>query len=185
MCIPLSVLLVWLIVKVSVSSLELNEVNNYFSMRFTLLQSHVLYQWDILLCPNETGNRVITFQIFIYSSKSISSPSRQSPSDTIHLCQRFFQPLKQLLKSISGMAFNTFFDLAFISSIELKLCPRSDLLSLLNSHTSHGAKSGEYTVRNVCNFSIQVYIKFPICLLNLLHLVILVYSGILNFLSVH
>ena len=42
-----------------------------------------------------------------------------------------------------------------------------------------------FTVRNVCNFSIQGYIKFPICLLNLLHLVILVYSGILNFLSVY
>ena len=39
----------------------------------------------------------------------------------------------------------------------------------------------DYTVRNVCNFSIQGYIKFPICLLNLLDLVILVYSGILNF----
>ncbi|KAL6268141.1 hypothetical protein P5V15_001233 [Pogonomyrmex californicus] len=42
------------------------------------------------------------------------------------------------------MAFNTFFVSACISSIDSKRCPQSDLLSLLNSQKSHGAKSGEY-----------------------------------------
>ena len=56
----------------------------------------------------------------------------------------FFQSSKQLLKSISGIALNTFFNSTFISSIESKRCPQSGLLSLLNSHKSHGAKSGKY-----------------------------------------
>ena len=57
--------------------------------------------------------------------------------------------------------------------------------SFIRLFTTPECAAWRYTVRNVCNFSIQGYIKFPICLLNLPHLVILVYSGILNFLSVH
>jgi len=56
----------------------------------------------------------------------------------------FFQSSKQSEKFFSGMAFNTFFDSAFTSSIESKRYPQSGLLSLLNSQKSHGAKSGEY-----------------------------------------
>ena len=87
---------------------------------------------------------VIKWKIFIYLSKSISSPSKQSPPDIMHLCQRFFQSSKHLLNSISGIAFKAFFDSACIFSIVLKRCPRGGLLSLGNSQKSHGAKSGEY-----------------------------------------
>ena len=69
--------------------------------------------------------------------------SNPSP-DTMHLCQRIFQSLKQLLKSISGMAFSSLIDKTCISSIDSKRCPRSDLLNLLNSQKSHRAKSEQY-----------------------------------------
>ena len=89
-------------------------------------------------------NFVIKLKIFIYLSKSISSSSKLSPPDIMHLCQRFFQSLKHLLNSISEIAFKAFFDSACISSIVSKRFPRSGLLSLGNSQKSHGAKSGEY-----------------------------------------
>ena len=64
----------------------------------------------------------------------------------MHLCQRFFQSLKHLLNSISGIAFKAFFDLACTSSILSKRCPQSGLLSLGNSQKSHGAKSANMVV---------------------------------------
>ena len=51
----------------------------------------------------------------------------------MHLNQRFFQSLKHLLNSISGIAFKAFFDSVYISSIVSKRCPQSGLLSLGNS----------------------------------------------------
>ena len=53
--------------------------------------------------------------------------------------------------SISGIAFNAFFDSACISSIVSKWCPRSGFLSLRNSQKSHGAKPGKYGgCRTIC-----------------------------------
>ena len=89
-------------------------------------------------------NFVRKWKIFIYLSKSISSPSKYSPLDIMQSCQRFFQSSKHFLNSISGIAFKAFFDSACISSIVSKRCPRSGLLSLGNSHKWPGAKSGEY-----------------------------------------
>lgn len=36
------------------------------------------------------------------------------------------------------------FDLPIISSVDLKQCPQSSILSLTNSQKLHGAKSGVY-----------------------------------------
>ena len=99
---------------------------------------------NILLWAKTKVNFVIKWKIFIYLYKSISFPSKSSPPDIMHLCQRFFQSSKHLLNSISGIAFKAFFDSACISSIDSKRCPRSGLLSLGNSQKSHGAKSDEY-----------------------------------------
>ena len=99
---------------------------------------------NILLWAKPKVNFVIKWKIFIYSSKSISSLSKQSSPDIMHLCQRFFQSSKHLLNSIFGIVFKAFFDSACISSVMSKRCPRSGLLSLGNSQKSHGAKSGEY-----------------------------------------
>ena len=99
---------------------------------------------DILLWAKTKVNFVIKWKIFIYLFKSISSSSKQSPPDIMHLCQRFFQSSKHLLNSISGIAFKVSFDSSFISSIVSKHCSRSGLLSLGNRQKSHGAKSGEY-----------------------------------------
>ena len=98
----------------------------------------------VLLWAKTKVNFVIKWKIFIHLFKSISSPSKESPPDMMHLCQRFFQSSKHLLNSISGIAFKAFFNSVCISSIVSKRCTRSGLLSLENSQKSHGAKSGEY-----------------------------------------
>ena len=100
----------------------------------------------ILLWAKTQVNFVIKWKIFIYLSKSVSSPSKWSSTDIMHLCQRFFQSSKHLLNSISRIAFKAFFDSACISLIVSKRRPRSGLLSLGNNQKTHGAKSGDMVV---------------------------------------
>jgi len=82
-------------------------------------------------------NLYLFFQINIIAFKVL--PVRHNA-----LMPMFFAILETVRKVFIRMAFNTFFDSAFISSIESKRYPRSGFLSLLNSQKSHGAKSGEY-----------------------------------------
>ena len=73
-------------------------------------------------------NFVRKWKIFIYLSKSISSPSKYSPLDIMQSCQRFFQSSKHFLNSISGIAFKAFFDSACISSIVSKWSRRTSAM---------------------------------------------------------
>ena len=98
---------------------------------------------QLLFWAKTKVNFVMIWKIFIYLSKSFSSPSKYPP-DILHLCQRFFQSSKHLLNSTSGIALKAFFDSTCIPSIVSKRCPRSGLLSLGNSQKSDGVKSGEY-----------------------------------------
>jgi len=82
-------------------------------------------------------NLYLFFQINVIAFKVL--PVRHNA-----LMPMFFPILETVREVFIRMAFNTFFDSAFISSIESKRYLRSGLLSLLNSQKSHGAKSGEY-----------------------------------------
>ena len=72
------------------------------------------------------------------------SPSKQSPLDIMHLCQRFFQSSKHFWNSIFGIAFSSFSDALLMSSMAVKRRPFKVLLIFGNRKKSHGAMSGEY-----------------------------------------
>ena len=86
----------------------------------------------------------IYIYLIICYTRSMLSPSKQSPSDIIHLFQRFFQSSKHFWYALFGMSLSSLSDSVFISSIVAKRRPLMDLFNLGNRNKSQGAKSGEY-----------------------------------------
>ena len=95
-------------------------------------------EFSFVFCQGNTGSVQIIrwlhfFQkILIYSRIPVSSPSKKSPSDIIHLCQRFSQSLKHFWYAFFGMSLSSLSDSVFISSIVLKCCPLIGLFNLGN-----------------------------------------------------
>ena len=83
-------------------------------------------------------------QIFIYLSKIMLSSSKQSPSDTMHLCQPFFQSSKHFWNELLGIALSSSGDAALIFSIVVNLRPFMGLFNFRKRKKSQGPKSGEY-----------------------------------------
>ena len=71
-------------------------------------------------------------------------PSKSSPSDIIHFCQRFFQSSKHFWYALFSMSLSSLSDSVFISSIVAKRRPFMSLFNLGNRKKSQRAKSGEY-----------------------------------------
>ena len=96
------------------------------------------------VCSKNKVNFHFSRKIFIYSWICMLSPSKQSPSDIIHLCQRFFQSSKHFWYALFSMSLSSLSDSVFISSIVAKRRPFMGLFNLGNRKKSQGAKSSEY-----------------------------------------
>ena len=95
-------------------------------------------------CSKNKVNLHFFRKILIYSRIFMLSPSKYSPSDIIHLCQRFFQSSKHFWYSFFGMSLSSLNDSVFICSTVAKRRPFMGLFNLGNRKKSQGAKFGEY-----------------------------------------
>ena len=81
------------------------------------------YKIRIIYIPpwsKSSRNLFRKLNIQVYSSKSILSPSKLSPSTATHLCQCLIQSSKHFLYSVFGMSILRFFHY-FLSAAEMRL----------------------------------------------------------------